>query len=41
VQDTQTNLQRVRRYRLDYGDHREHASFGYAPDGRIYFIRLL
>lgn len=41
VQEEETSSQRVRRYRLEYGDHREHVSFGYAPDGRIYFVRLL
>jgi D-alanyl-D-alanine carboxypeptidase len=41
VQDRETGSQRERRYRLDYGDHYEHVSCGYAPDGRIFYMRLL
>lgn len=41
VEETTTATQCVRRYRLVYDDHVEHVACGYAPDGRIYYLRLL
>ncbi len=41
VGDDRIGADRRRRYRLTYDTHTEHVTFGHAPDGKIYFVRLL